>query len=86
MIPSSFKLGDSNLNAKANKRRYIGDADLHIVAKVTVMKTSDSLLRFMSSAVARAVGTTVTGKVHLWISNPSMISVHQSGTYPTKTM
>jgi Zn finger protein HypA/HybF involved in hydrogenase expression len=36
----------------------IGAADLHIVANVTVMKTSEMLLKFMSRAVAKAVGTT----------------------------
>jgi len=35
---------------------------LTIVAKVTDMKTSDSLLRLISKAVASAVGTTVKGK------------------------
>lgn len=72
IMPKSFTLGDSNLNAKANIRRNIGDADLHIVANVTEMKTSDALLKLISSAVPRAVGTTVTWKVHLSESNPSM--------------
>jgi len=36
-----------------------------IVANVTEMKTSDALLRLISNAVARAVGTTVKGKGHL---------------------
>lgn len=66
MIPKSLRLGDSNLKAKANRRRNIGEADLHIVANVTEMKTSDALLRLISNAVARAVGTTVKGKGHLY--------------------
>lgn len=60
IIPKSLMLGDSNLKAKANNRRNIGAADLHIVANVTEMKTRDSLLRFTSMAVASAVGTTLT--------------------------
>lgn len=65
MIPKSLALGDSNLNAKANRMRNIGAADLHIVANVTEMKTRDTLLKLTSNAVPRAVGTTVKGKVHL---------------------
>jgi hypothetical protein len=60
IMPKSFRLGDSSLKAKANRRRNIGAADLHIVANVTDMKTSDSLLRFISIAVPSAVGTTLT--------------------------
>ena len=41
---------------------------LTMVANVTEMKTRDRLLRFISSAVLRAVGTTVKGKGHLYIS------------------
>lgn len=72
MIVISLMLGDSSLKAKANRRRNMGAADLHIVANVTEMKTRDALLKLMSSAVPRAVGTTVKGKVHLSKSNPSM--------------
>lgn len=36
-----------------------------MVANVTEIKTSDTLLRFTSIAVASAVGTTVKGKFHL---------------------
>ena len=36
-----------------------------IVANVTDMKTRDALLKFISSAVPRAVGTTVKGKAHI---------------------
>lgn len=36
-----------------------------IVANVTEIKTSDALLKLISSAVARAVGKTVKGKGHL---------------------
>uniref|UniRef100_A0A2P2K8R0 Uncharacterized protein n=1 Tax=Rhizophora mucronata TaxID=61149 RepID=A0A2P2K8R0_RHIMU len=59
MIPKSLMLGDSNLNAKANRRRNIGDADLHMVANVTEIKTRDALLRLISNAVPTAVGTTL---------------------------
>jgi hypothetical protein len=58
MIPRRLKLGFSSLKIKANRRMKIGAADLHIVANVTVMKTSEMLLRFISRAVAKAVGTT----------------------------
>lgn len=70
IMPKSLTLGVSNLNAKANIKRNIGDADLHMVAKVTEMKTRDALLKLISSAVASDVGTTVKGKVHLSQSSP----------------
>lgn len=65
MMPESLKLGASNLKAKANRRRNIGEPDLHMVANVTDIETRDALLRLISKAVPRAVGTTVKGKVHL---------------------
>jgi len=52
-------LGVSNLNANANRRRNIGEVDLHMVANVTDMNTSDMLLKLISKAVAVAVGTTL---------------------------
>jgi hypothetical protein len=58
MIPRILKLGFSNLNAKANKSKKIGPADLHMVANVTVMKTRETLLKFISRAVAKPNGTT----------------------------
>lgn len=36
-----------------------------IVANVTETKTRDALLKLISSAVPKAVGTTVKSKVHL---------------------
>lgn len=42
-----------------------GEKEQTIVANVTDIETRDALLKLISIAVPRAVGTTVKGKVHL---------------------